>query len=491
MDINVVNDLFYVNETSGELCTFSTLDRECASQYTFKLLAQDLGNLTSTPVAIELNVRDVNDNAPIFYQQGVLDKDKDNAQNNLNCNSNKYIRKLAQSTLDRHVVPQFYLEENSPPHTFVAWLKAYDLDFESNALIDYYLDVLDTNETNLFNIDSNGIVRSEAMLSDYQQSNYTLKITVKDRGSIPLSNFLIINVKIINKFDQLNGITIDVEPNKQLFIINKNSNESLVKMKAKNSKQDVDAMKFVYQLVPYGGAEASFYGKNCNQKEIYNYFTLTKHGELYLSKHFEQPDQKNNNFQYMICFVNIRVQFLRMSSSIEFTIIIHEDKFENLNEDGLIKEANALKETFNKLQKVPRFVSAKYQASGNREILKKKSFTLFLLLTLFVASALFFVVAAFIYFIKNKRVKNNKNSSFYKWHILLKRFKILAKLETKNKSKNPIRAFNWFDAKKKSTKNKKSLLIYNEKEREKNFGLDVKDKQTIQNTVNILKFSFT
>ena len=88
--------------------------------------------------------------------------------------------------------------------------------------------------------------------------------------------------------------------------------------------------------------------------------------------------------------------------------------------------------------------------------------------------------------IKRKRViKNKKNSPFYKWHVLLKRFKLLAKLDKNNKCANPIRNFDWFESKKKSSKNKKSLLIYNEKEREKHLGLDVKDNQTTQIMVNL------
>ena len=236
MGLEYVNDLFYINELSGEICTDHIFDRECASQYKFKVFAKDFGNLTGLPVIVEVNIKDLNDNAPIFYQQGILNKEKDLSQsNNLNCNSNKHSRKIApHSSAHEHAVPQFFLEENSPPHTFIAWLKAYDLDFEANALIDYTLEILNSNETNLFNIDSNGIIRSEPMATEnYQHSNYSLKVVVKDRGQSSLSSFMLVNVKIINKLDQMNGISIDLEPDKQVFIVDKKQRCALLNINFK------------------------------------------------------------------------------------------------------------------------------------------------------------------------------------------------------------------------------------------------------------------
>ena len=221
------------------------------------MIATDTGHLSSTPVTVEINILDENDNAPIFYQQGILNRDKDKAQNNLNCNFyNDSGRKFAHqwhlsspNTVNtKQAIPQFYLEENSPPQTFIAWLKAYDLDLDANAAIDYDLEMLERPaQANLFTVDSNGIVRSESAPNGYQSANYSLKIIAKDRGTISLSTAIIINVKIISKIDQFNGIVIDFAPNKKVFLLGENvassSEQPLVKINAKIAEQAFESTR--------------------------------------------------------------------------------------------------------------------------------------------------------------------------------------------------------------------------------------------------------
>ena len=74
--------------------------------------------------------------------------------------------------------------------------------------------------------------------------------------------------KIINKIDHMNGIPIDLEPNKNFFFLNKNLDDlnyeqPLVKLNGKNVEQE-----FSYQLVPFSGSESNNYGRNCDQKDI-------------------------------------------------------------------------------------------------------------------------------------------------------------------------------------------------------------------------------
>ena len=243
-------------------------------------------------------------------------------------------------------------------------------------------------------------------------------------------------------------------------------------------------MKFVYQIVPYGGPEAASYGQNCKQKDIYNYFSISKHGHIHLSKSFDQLRPRDSD--YMICFVNVRVQFLRMSSNVELIFIIRGDNWQPfVSEESLVKEALSLREKFNKMQKAPRLISSRYREVSDTA--EKRSFTLFLVLAICVTGALFVVIVGSTYVIKSKRLKNKK-SALYKWHVLLKRLKILAKLEKANKAANTTRSFDWFDAKKKAKKSKKSLLIYNEKEKDKHFRiagekLDDINKQIVQQLV--------
>ena len=66
-----LNDIFEINELSGEISSKITLDREAQSEYFVTVVASDHGSgqnkVLSAQVPVHVIVNDVNDNPPIFY----------------------------------------------------------------------------------------------------------------------------------------------------------------------------------------------------------------------------------------------------------------------------------------------------------------------------------------------------------------------------------------------------------------------------------------
>ncbi|NWR74121.1 PCD23 protein, partial [Centropus unirufus] len=64
---------FAVDSVTGSIVTTKTLDRETKSQYTFRAVASDCSTYLprSTTVSVVVNVDDVNDNDPVFFQNPI------------------------------------------------------------------------------------------------------------------------------------------------------------------------------------------------------------------------------------------------------------------------------------------------------------------------------------------------------------------------------------------------------------------------------------
>ena len=62
-------NIFGINQRSGEVYLLSSLDRETKDSYQIKIVAKDGGGKTelSSSVKLSIHVMDVNDNPPIFY----------------------------------------------------------------------------------------------------------------------------------------------------------------------------------------------------------------------------------------------------------------------------------------------------------------------------------------------------------------------------------------------------------------------------------------
>jgi hypothetical protein len=340
--------IFYLN--NDHLCTQFELDREQYYKYTIEAIAFDLGEPISnqTKVLIHINVLDLNDNEPIFYH------------------------KLTKN--------EFYLRENSPQNTFIAWFKAYDLDdIGKNSEIEYK--IMNNNSNEIFNIDSKGVLTTNTNLTS-NTSLYSLDIRAKDKGEpISLETKINITIKLITEEQYKKQLRIDVYPNRSLFYIrtdllnvnnNSRNNRSILKLNAYTNDSN---SKFIYQLIP-------LIANNCSHDDVLKLFNLTKNGELFLSNKSKLKNQ--------ICLVKIKVTDLshpiQMSNQIEFTFIFTD-----------LHSLLAINGTRNKLDSI--------NNNNNNNYLIIIYFVLLLFLIVLI------LLSAIIYNYYDNNNNNNKNKS--------------------------------------------------------------------------------
>ncbi|XP_060743340.1 protocadherin Fat 3-like [Tachysurus vachellii] len=154
------------------------LDRESQSQYNITLTASDEGipPLTSTTV-INVQVSDVNDNAPNFRENTI----------------------------------NVYLKENSKVGAVIKTLSAFDNDIYENSQITYSLLEMKTSNqipvSMLVNIDSvTGEIHTLKSF-DYEEINiFQFKVQATDSGYPPLSSNITVNVFILDENDNSPGI---------------------------------------------------------------------------------------------------------------------------------------------------------------------------------------------------------------------------------------------------------------------------------------------
>lgn len=89
--------------------------------------------------------------------------------------------------------------ENAPSNTVVMAIKAVDRDEGRNGYVEYSLE----NDSNLpFILGSvDGLLRVSGPLDREQRSNYTLKVTAKDRGDPPRSSITTVTVTVLDEND--------------------------------------------------------------------------------------------------------------------------------------------------------------------------------------------------------------------------------------------------------------------------------------------------
>ncbi|XP_047360551.1 cadherin-89D isoform X2 [Vespa velutina] len=174
--------IFDVGPRDGVLRINGKLDREKKPVHRLILLAHDDGSpVLSSTVEIEVNVLDVNDNAPNFYNYDELEND------------------------DRGIPIPVYrtsIFENSPIGTFVTRIHANDSDFagNGNGLILFNLVNSSHEEKQYFTIDSKeGSITTISNLDYEKIKNHRLIITASDLGSpISMTSTAVVTVEIIN-----------------------------------------------------------------------------------------------------------------------------------------------------------------------------------------------------------------------------------------------------------------------------------------------------
>ena len=180
--VNNASRSFEVNPYQGVIQVSGILDREKATTHRLLVIARDQGSPSlSSSVEVEINVLDVNDNAPMFYDYDELEEG------------------------DQLPVYRVSVLENSPIGTQIAKVYANDSDFagNGNGLILFDLSYEDHVDKQYFAVDSKeGIITTIAKLDYETKSNHRLIITASDLGSpVSLTSSAVVLVTVLNVDD--------------------------------------------------------------------------------------------------------------------------------------------------------------------------------------------------------------------------------------------------------------------------------------------------
>lgn len=183
---------FEISTLGGVLSVNGMLDREVKSNYKFMVLAKDnpkSGKSLSSSVSVDVNILDINDNAPVFY--GYDDVLKTTERN-----------KYPNHNFASIAIPVYYATapENTPIGTPITKIFANDSDFSGNGNGLLLFDIpYRKNKENLFTIDSKeGIVKTIGNLDYERQRVHNVTIVASDLGSPSLSSTALLMVNVID-----------------------------------------------------------------------------------------------------------------------------------------------------------------------------------------------------------------------------------------------------------------------------------------------------
>ncbi|XP_069617929.1 protocadherin gamma-B7-like [Ranitomeya imitator] len=160
------------SSTYYKLVTAASMDRERNPSYNVTIQCMDGGSPPlSTNKTIQLNISDVNDNAPVFEKM-------------------KYI---------------LYIGENNQPGTSIHNVRASDPDGDENGKISYSIlnsNVDDIPVTSYISINSmTGVLYAQRSFDYEQLREFQFQVMAKDSGSPPLSSNVTVRICIIDKND--------------------------------------------------------------------------------------------------------------------------------------------------------------------------------------------------------------------------------------------------------------------------------------------------
>ncbi|CAG5123947.1 unnamed protein product [Candidula unifasciata] len=177
-----------VNSRTGIVSTNSPLDREANATLRFKVFATDSGSRPRTGVAeISIIVKDINDNNPQFSKP-------------------KFV---------------FFVSENIANNTFIGELTGYDLDVGTNGQYDFYFGGSSKGDSPLpFAVLRNGSVQVTGSLDRESKAQYSFTAIVRDRGEVPRSNTVAVEIKVLDENDNDPVILFPTSNNHTIVISN-------------------------------------------------------------------------------------------------------------------------------------------------------------------------------------------------------------------------------------------------------------------------------
>lgn len=267
----IINNVFSINEKTGQICTKVPLDREQKSSYEFSIAADDGKFRTVVPLTVQ--ILDENDCVPIFEQP-------------------KY---------------QMTLSLDTQPGTELIQLQATDADLGNNADLTYWI----KNTHGLFEIDAKtGLVR---LVSNLPQTNgnknltYEMEVFSQDHGLIPNIGKALLIIKASNlkrhppKFEKF-SYSVDVDENL--------SNVVILQVQAFSSTGG-SASKIIYRII---------------KSSLPDYFTIDKYsGMIKLEKPLDYEQIK---------FLELTVEAKEEGSDAQFTTVVVQVRVIDLNDNA-------------------------------------------------------------------------------------------------------------------------------------------------------------
>lgn len=194
---------FKISPRSGVLKANGDLDRETKAQYEFVVVAIDNGQpkRLSGSVEVEINVLDVNDNAPEFIGYDDLQIKVEDTSERLDMVGRKMLTDENLNKIEsikKMPVYKAYLDRSTVPGTFVRQITAIDKDYagNGNGLVMYSLQHHKLPHS--FEIDSrDGIINTIARFSQYNgYEHINLTIIASDLGNPSKSSMALLVVNL-------------------------------------------------------------------------------------------------------------------------------------------------------------------------------------------------------------------------------------------------------------------------------------------------------
>ncbi|XP_039607150.1 protocadherin Fat 4 isoform X1 [Polypterus senegalus] len=159
-------DLFRLDPVSGRLSTAIVLDREEKETYQLFIQAADGGSPPLSSVAkVNVTLKDINDNSPVFYP----------------------VQYFAN------------IKENEPPGSYVTSVSATDPDLGKNGTVRYFITAGDTSAFQINSI--TGVISSRISLDREQKTAYQLLVTAADSGNLRSQTPALVTVTVIDTQD--------------------------------------------------------------------------------------------------------------------------------------------------------------------------------------------------------------------------------------------------------------------------------------------------
>lgn len=273
-----------INPRTGIISTNSLLDREMNATLRFKVYATDSGNRPRTGVAeISIIVKDINDNNPQFSKS-------------------KFV---------------FYVSENSANNTIIGELTAFDLDMGTNGQFDFYFGGSTKGDSPLpFAVLRNGSIQVTGSLDREIKAHYSFTAIVRDRGEVPRSNTVPVEIKVLDENDNDPVILFPTSNNHTIVISNSPENGMILGRIIAYDVDEADIAGLRYTIYEGNEDGAFTIGLSSGELMLLSIERLRNPQDYYLSIKVEDATTRPRNASTQL---RIEVRFENISQVSTYT----------------------------------------------------------------------------------------------------------------------------------------------------------------------------